>query len=211
MHLLRNGTQWLHGRIEISGYEEYSGTEHRSAGCSEEYSIINRELGHAGEEESVVLEGDIGGGLVLQRQIHFPKNAANIIQINSSIIAHSVGAGSGGFSRLVCLRIHPTFNLLHPTESLVSFTSIDGSTHEVFPDGGEQIFEGRLIPNGEWRLVDKCLDLALVNRFNVAEVLKCLIHWDFGTVNLELWSESRPVSEQSPIRVSHQYEVIRIP
>jgi alpha-glucosidase len=35
-----SGTQWLHGRIEISGYEEYSGTEYRSAGCSEEYSII---------------------------------------------------------------------------------------------------------------------------------------------------------------------------
>ncbi|PNX68121.1 alpha-glucosidase 2-like protein, partial [Trifolium pratense] len=64
---------------------------------------------------------------------------------------------------------------------------------------------------GEWRLVDKCLGLALVNRFNVTEVVKCLIHWDFGTVNLELWSESRPVSDQSPIRVSHQYEVIRIP
>ncbi|GAU15815.1 hypothetical protein TSUD_236310, partial [Trifolium subterraneum] len=107
-----------------------------------------RELEHAGEEESVVLEGDIGGGLVLQRHIYFPKNATNIIQINSSIIARNVGPGSGGFSRLVCLRIHPTFHLLHPSESLVSFTSIDGSTHEVFPDGGEKSFEGRLIPNG---------------------------------------------------------------
>jgi alpha-glucosidase len=47
----------------------------------------------------VVLEGDIGGGLVLQRQIYFPKNATNIIQINSSLIARSVGPGSGGFSR----------------------------------------------------------------------------------------------------------------
>jgi len=48
----------------------------------------------------VVLEGDIGGGLVLQRHIYVPKNVANIIQIDSSIIARSVGAGSGGFSRL---------------------------------------------------------------------------------------------------------------
>jgi hypothetical protein len=47
----------------------------------------------------VVLEGDIGGGLVLQRKIYFPKNATNIIQINSSITARSVGPGSGGFSR----------------------------------------------------------------------------------------------------------------
>lgn len=68
-----------------------------------------------------------------------------------------------------------------------------------------------VIISGEWRLVDKCLGLALVNRFNVTEILKCLVHWDFGTVNLELWSESRPVSEHSPIQISHQYEVIRIP
>lgn len=34
------GTQWLHSRVEIDGYEEYSGTEYRSAGCSEEYSVI---------------------------------------------------------------------------------------------------------------------------------------------------------------------------
>lgn len=59
----------------------------------------SRELEHAGEEESVLLEGDIGGGLVLQRKIYFPENAANVIQIDSNIIAHSVGAGSGGFSR----------------------------------------------------------------------------------------------------------------
>ncbi|KDO42678.1 hypothetical protein CISIN_1g0325591mg, partial [Citrus sinensis] len=32
-----------------------------------------------------------------------------------------------------------------------------------------------------------------------------------GTVNLELWSEERPVSKQSPLAVSHEYEVIKIP
>lgn len=48
----------------------------------------------------VVLEGDIGGGLVLRRHIYVPKNVPNIIRIDSSIIARSVGAGSGGFSRL---------------------------------------------------------------------------------------------------------------
>lgn len=59
-------------------------------------------------------------------------------------------------------------------------------------------------------LVDKCLGLALVNRFKVDEVYKCFIHWGTGTVNLELWSEERPVSKQSPLRISHQYEVISI-
>ena len=51
--------------------------------------------------------------------------------------------------RLVCLRVHPMFTLLHPTESYVSFTSIDGSKHEVWPESGEQFYEGDLLPNGK--------------------------------------------------------------
>ncbi|KAJ0084378.1 hypothetical protein Patl1_29884 [Pistacia atlantica] len=34
------GSQWLHSRIEINGYEEYCGTEYRSIGCTEEYNVI---------------------------------------------------------------------------------------------------------------------------------------------------------------------------
>ncbi|KAJ4729084.1 Alpha-glucosidase [Melia azedarach] len=210
MENLPSGTQWLHSRIEINGYEEYCGTEYRSPGCSEEYSIIERDLQHAGEEESLMLEGDIGGGLVLQRKFNIPKDNPKVFQIDSKILARKVGAGSGGFSRLVCLRVHPVFALLHPTETFVSFNSIDGSKHEIGPESGEQFYEGNLLPNGEWMLVDKCLGLALVNRFKVDEVYKCFIHWGTGTVNLELWSEERPVSKQSPLRISHQYEVISI-
>lgn len=56
-------------------------------------------------------------------------------------------------------------------------------------------------------LVDKGLGLALVNRFRNSEVCKCLVHWGTGTVNLELWSEERPVSKESPLRISHEYLV----
>ncbi|KAL3500126.1 hypothetical protein ACH5RR_039219 [Cinchona calisaya] len=202
-----SGIQWLHSRVEISGYEEYSGTEYRSAGCTEEYSIIERDLEQAGEIESLKLEGDIGGGLVLRRGISFPKDDRKVFRIESGIVARKVGAGSGGYSRLVCLRVHPTFSLLHPTESCVEFTSVDGSKHEIWPESGEQVFEGDLLPNGEWMLVDKCLGLALVNRFNNNEVCKCLVHWGTGTVNLELWSEQRPVSNQSPLQICHEYVV----
>ncbi|RVW93781.1 Alpha-glucosidase 2 [Vitis vinifera] len=210
MHL-PSGTQWLHSRIEANGYEEYSGVEYRSAGWSEEYTIVERNLEQAGEEESLKLEGEIGGGLVIERQISLPKDNSKVFRVDSGIIAHNVGAGSGGYSRLVCLRVHPMFNLLHPTESFVSFVSIDGSKHEVWPEAGEQSYEGNLRPNGEWMLVDKCLGLALVNRFDITEVHKCLVHWGTGTVNLELWSEQRPVSKQSPLTISHEYEVRVIP
>ncbi|KAK4747953.1 hypothetical protein SAY87_014539 [Trapa incisa] len=210
MDHLPSGSQWLHSRINIDGYEEYSTREYRSAGCTEEYIVIERDLEHAGEEEPLILEGDIGGGLALQRKISIPRDNPKVFQIDSSIIARKVGAGSGGFSRLVCIRAHPSFNLLNPTETFISFTSIDGSKHEIWPETGEQTFEGDLMPNGEWILCDKCLGLGLVNRFSTNEVFKCMVHWGTGRVNLELWSEERPVSKESPLRISHEYEVISI-
>nr|XP_043607023.1 alpha-glucosidase 2 [Erigeron canadensis] len=211
MEHLPTGTQWLNSRVEINGYEEYSGTEYRSAGCTEEYTVLDRDLEQAGEIESLKMEGDIGGGLAIERNISISQNNPKVFNIDSSLVARNVGAGSGGYSRLVCLRIHPTFSLLHPTESYVSFTSINGSKHDVWPESGEQFYEGDLRPNGEWMLVDKCLGLCLVNKFNIGQVYKCLLHWDFGTVNLELWSEDRPVSKQSPLSISHSYEVRQIP
>ncbi|KAK9195343.1 hypothetical protein WN943_003464 [Citrus x changshan-huyou] len=173
--IMLTGTQWLHSRVDVNGYEEYCGTEYRSAGCTEEYSVIERSLQHGGEEESLMLEGDIDGGLILQRKLTIPKDNPKIFKIDSKILACKVGAGSGGFSRQVCLRVHPMFTLLHPTESFISFTSIDGSKQEIWPESGELFYEGNLLPNGEWMLVDKCQGLALVNRFNVEEVFKCFI------------------------------------
>ncbi|XP_051119178.1 uncharacterized protein LOC127243279 [Andrographis paniculata] len=205
---LPSGRQWLHSRVDIDGYEEYSGIEYRSAGCTEEYSVVERDLEQAGEVESLQLEGDIGGGIILERRISIPKDNPKIFRIDSGIVARKVGAGSGGYSRLVCLRVHPTFSLLHPTETCVRFTAIDGSKHEFWPESGDQVFQGDSRPNGEWILVDKCVGLGLVNRFDAREVFKCRIHWGTGTVNLELWSEERPVSKESPLKVSHHYQVI---
>ncbi|KAK1272826.1 hypothetical protein QJS04_geneDACA012208 [Acorus gramineus] len=207
MHL-PSGTQWLHSRVEVDGYEEYSGVEYRSAGCTEEYIVTGRNLEQSGEEESLSLEGDVGGGLVVQRKISIPKENPQLVQIDSGIVARSVGAGSGGFSRLVCLRVHPVFTLLHPTEVFVAFTSINGSKQEIQPEAGEQWFEGDLRPNGEWMLVDKCLGLSLVNRFNLDEVNKCMVYWGTGQVNMELWSEERPVSKDTPLTISHNYQVV---
>ncbi|KAK1367709.1 Alpha-glucosidase 2 [Heracleum sosnowskyi] len=207
MEHIPSGTQWLQSQVDIDGYEEYSGMEYRSAGCSEEYTVIDRSLEQAGEVESLSLEGDVGGGLVLERIISLSKDEPKVVQIDSSIIARSIGAGSGGFSRVVCLRVHPTFSLLHPTESYISFVSIDGSKHDCWPTSSEQSYEGDFRPNGEWMLVDKCVSVALVNKFNVSQVQKCLVHWGTGTVNLELWSEDRPVSNKSPLAICHQYEV----
>ncbi|CAA6669562.1 unnamed protein product [Spirodela intermedia] len=202
-----SGYQWLHSRVEIGGYEEHSGLELRSPGCSEEYTIIGRGLPEESDGDSLTMEGDIGGGLVIERRVSVPGGEPEILQIDSSIVARSVGAGSGGFSRLVCLRVNPSFALLHPAEVYISFTSLDGEKREVWPESGEKFLEGNLRPNGEWRLVDPCSGVELVNRFDVSQVERCRIHWGTGTVNMELWSEERPVSKDTPLGISHEYEV----
>ncbi len=40
------------------------------------------------------------------------------------------------------------FTLLHPSESYVSFTAVDGSKHEIGPESNEKFYEGNLLPNG---------------------------------------------------------------
>jgi alpha-glucosidase len=116
---------------------------------------------------------------------------------------------------------------------VIAFTAINGSKQEISPEAGEITFEGDLRPNGklpcaaqfedplslsthlltfgkftgEWMLVDKCVGLSLVNRFNPREVSRCFVHWGTGDVNMELWSEERPVSNETPLRICHQYEV----
>lgn len=66
MHIM-TGTQWLHSRVMINSYEEFSGTEYRYAGCTEEYISLDRDLEQAGEIESLKMEADVGGGLAIKR------------------------------------------------------------------------------------------------------------------------------------------------
>ncbi|KAJ1288397.1 hypothetical protein BS78_02G086400 [Paspalum vaginatum] len=203
---LPSDSQWLHNSIELNGYEEFSGTEYGSAGCREEYVVLRRYLEQLGEEESICMEGDIGGHLLFQRQISILKDEPNTVHVSSSIKA-SIAVGSEWFSRSVCIRVHPSFTLVHPTEVVVAFTAVNGSNQEITPQLGDITLEGDHRPNGEWMLVDKCAGLNLVNRFDPSEVSKCLVHCGTDYVNMELWSEERPVSNDTPLRICHQYEV----
>lgn len=242
-----SGYSWLEGRFESGCYEEYSGSEWRSSGCTEEYKVVRHSLAALDGEEFLGLEGDIGGGLVMARDISVGKESPDTLSISSRIEARSVGAGSGGFSRLVRLRIRPLFKLDHPLVSMVEYTAIDGTEHILRATTGvaEMVFTGDSRPNGElleifvcldnpfswfelmcaclpvqsfyertlgcageWMLVDNQTGLAVVNKFDVNQVELCMVNWLPGSVTMELWSEERPVSKDTPIVVSHRYEFI---
>jgi hypothetical protein len=112
--------------------------------------------------------------------------------------------------RLVCLRIHPVFKLDHPMATVIKYTAIDGTSHEISPntDCQELWLRGSERPNGEWMLHDTETDLSLINRFKVDEVDACLIHWGPCSCNLELFSPERPVSKDTPLTISHEYEMV---
>ncbi|KAL6880662.1 hypothetical protein ACP4OV_012227 [Aristida adscensionis] len=203
---LPSDSQWLHNKPEINGYEEYGESEYGSSGSTEGFKVFRRYLEQSGAEESICMEGDIGGDLILERQISILKDRPEIVQIDSRIKA-SVAAGPNRLSRLVLLRVHPTFVLQHPGETIVAYTAMNGTKQELYPESGDITLEGDLRPNGEWMLVDKCAGLSLVNRFDHRQVSKCLVHWGTGDLNMELWSEERPVSMDRPLRISHQYEM----
>lgn len=48
----------------------------------------------------------------------------------------------------------------------------------------------------------------MVNRFDVNEVERCHVNWGPGSVTLELWSKERPVSKDTPLSISHEYDLI---
>ncbi|KAG6541415.1 hypothetical protein Mapa_017193 [Marchantia paleacea] len=204
------GTEWLEGRLEQGAYEEYSGVEYRSPGCVEQYDAKKEQSEREGTD-GVIMEGDVGGGLVMCRQIGGKGADSKIVQISSSIEARSVGAGSGGFSRLVCLRVHPSFKVANYDLAVVKFTAISGEAREIVPKPGDIFLTADDRPNGEWAFLDKENGLAIVNRFKPEQVLTCVIHWSAGICNLELWSEERPVSKETPLQICHEYETVSEP
>jgi hypothetical protein len=59
-------------------------------------------------------------------------------------------------------------------------------------------------------LVDKRTNLSLVNCFDLSQVSICKLHWGTDHLNMELWSEQRAVSKDTPLRICHHYEVRKI-
>ncbi|CAI7776298.1 unnamed protein product, partial [Closterium sp. NIES-54] len=134
----------------------------------------------------------------------------NQLHVTSAIIAAAIGAGSGGFSRLACLRVHPSFRVVHSFSSAaphVRFTSIKGTEEVVKPDVQELWLRGDDRPDGKWSLVDPGTGRTVVNRFNPSQVQACFIYWGSGFCNLELVSEERPVSVETPLTIDHSYSI----
>ncbi|OAE20854.1 hypothetical protein AXG93_502s1000 [Marchantia polymorpha subsp. ruderalis] len=106
----------------------------------------------------------------------------------------------------------PIYSILQGTydrsSDNVYFVLRCGEAREIVPKPGDIILTADDRPNGEWAFLDKENGVAIVNRFNPEQVFTCVIHWSAGICNLELWSEERPVSKETPFQICHEYETV---
>eukprot|EP00898_Chlorokybus_atmophyticus_P002558 jgi/Chlat1/3302/Chrsp22S03466 len=207
-----NNIELLSSNWYDGGYEEYSTHEYRSAGCTEAYVPVSTELDLPNNRRYLAMEAELSGGLVFARKYDLGGNLGpNTLRITSSIEARSVGAGSAGASRPVCLRVHPTFQCATETSGAIEFVALDGSevtiTSTSGGDGNDIVLTGDSRPNGVWKLIDTERGYTLTNRFDVTQVNKCMLHWSGDTVSLELWSEERPCTASTPLVIAHEYQV----
>ena len=52
------------------------------------------------------------------------------------------------FCRVVCIRVHPTFQLRHPMDTFIMFTSVNGKNHCISTESDEICLRGDDRPNG---------------------------------------------------------------
>ena len=192
------------------GYEEYAGSGYRCGGWQDQYHVVEEGLSH------VSLEAPIGHGLLFRRLLTLQLNA--ILHVASSIHAENVGAGSGGFSKPVRIRVHPAFDLGSPLPSVdarhlapsVEWTDISGERVVAYapPHGENEIqLTGDCRPSGEW-LLRSGAGWNCVNTFQIEQVEVCFLHWrqpDNLSVNLELWGAERPINATAPLQLEHSY------
>eukprot|EP00899_Mesostigma_viride_P002073 jgi/Mesvir1/11867/Mv00214-RA.2 len=109
LHYYKIGRDLLGAQPDaLGGYEEYSSSEYRSAGCAESYRVIRHERVD-GASELLEMEGELEGGLVMSRVVEVGTGAdvaegakqphAPHLSIHSSILGRSVEGG--GASRSV--------------------------------------------------------------------------------------------------------------
>jgi hypothetical protein len=75
---------------------------------------------------------------------------------------------------------------------------------------GDVFFRDEQKPDGEWRLINTALGLALINRFPPDQVERCRLWWrgrKQNTISLGLWSPKRTLAPGESLRLEADYLV----
>jgi hypothetical protein len=188
-------------RYEDGGYEEYSERVARSPGCREPFKVLTS------TDRTIVQEATLPNGLVLHRSIKLDKEKP-IVEIVSTLTnptSKSIKAN---------LRIHPVFDLTANENTTVWGKTTDGGWNQLHSladtTGYDKWFRAENLPDGEWALVDKGNELAVVNRFQKQQVDSCYTYWEVKEKmsTMELFSSERELKTGGKIEMNLSYEII---
>lgn len=185
-----------------SGYEEYSETGHRSPGWSERYEVTEQ------GDLFVEMSAGLRNGLRLTRRVELAPDRP-VVAITSEL------SNPGKTARDGCLRAHPQFRVgdIGSAEVRVSRAGGRQTIDLARPDDPDGEFNtwlrGDEMPRGEWWVVDRAADLAVICRFQPDEVSQALLNWSGrqDRVNLELYSKQRSLGAGDSISLHQQWEV----
>ncbi|MBM4034003.1 MAG: DUF4838 domain-containing protein, partial [Planctomycetes bacterium] len=190
-------------RPDAAGYEEYSEGAYRSPGWNEAYRVVKR------DKDSIVLEAAFRSGLKLTRTITLDLKAP-LLTIESTL------TNTAKEPRQACLRAHPSYAVSDLYKAMVLVRQADkrwGKSPLALPaePAEEDVWPSmNSLAAGEWGVLDTVADLAVVSRFDPAEVARVLLNRNTkeGRVNLELYTKEAKLDPGQSLRLKHTIEVV---
>jgi len=197
---------------DTGGYEEYSEGEYRSPGWNEAYRVV------AKTANSVTMEAKLRNQLLLKRTITLDPQKP-LVTIESTRTHTAVGAVREPPlpPRAACLRAHPSFVVTDVAKATALLRRADktwAKTPLALPADGPQekdeFLSGDALPAGEWAVLDAAADLAIVSRFDPAQVGQCLLNRAArdNRVNLELYSKPAQLAPGQSLSLKHTIEIV---
>ncbi len=185
-----------------SGYEEYAGSGYRSPGWSEQYTVTDQ------GDRFIEMTADLKNGLRLTRRVELQADEP-IVDITSTLTNPTAPPRDG------CLRAHPQFRVEDTASTEVRVREAGGwdTMKLARPDDptGEfnEWLRGDEMPEGEWWVIDRAADVAVISRFQPGEIGQMLLNWngEDNRVNLELYSKQHSLDPGDSITLHQQWEV----
>jgi len=183
----------------VGGYEEFSESNYRSPGWNERYEVADR------SDRAITLRANLANGLAVERRYALD-SVQPVLRVSTTL------TNASPEPREACIRVHPCFRMDDAAQAVVRLGP-PGAKEVGLASGQSQETElwlrGNDRPAGEWALIDQSAGVALVSRFDPAQVEICYLNWSGPDrrANLELWSPSARLEPGESITLAHAYEI----
>lgn len=175
---------------------------------------VKWELAGGSNDRELILSGAASNGLRLRRRIQLEKNER---VLRTKTVVENIGPAAVPVA--VQSVLEPDPGAADMLDLDVTFRRRDGSRQQttVFSPGqlykGAATYQGKDLPNGEWRIVNRGLGVAVVNRFSKDQAARATISWRARGENrfvFGLWSAQHVLEPGKTLKLETEYAVEQI-